>query len=141
MSSRAGSAVRRTLPPLSQHVILIVDDDEYVHATLRAALRGLRATIVRATGAREGLELARSHGPDLAIVDLGLPDADGYELTRRLRRESSLADMRILILTGYAPDERTAREAGADGILGKPFRLHEFLDVVRRQLEPHSRTA
>src|SRR5512146_3119280 len=110
MSSPVASA-RRTPPPLPQPVILVVDDDEYVHATLRAALRGLRATIVRATSAREGLELARGRRSDLAIVDLGLPDADGYALTRRLRSEAALADMRILILTGYARDEHTARDA------------------------------
>ena len=139
MAAPDGSTAHPIPPPPFRPVVLVVDDDEYVHATLDAALRGVGATIVRATSAREGLELATSCHPRLAIVDLGLPDADGYALTRRLRAESGLADMRILILTGYAPDEGTAREAGADGILGKPFRLHELLDAVRSQLVPSRR--
>ena len=115
-------------------VILVVDDDEYVHSTLAAAMRGLRPEIVRATTAAEGLQLALDRRPDLAIVDVGLPDQDGYALTRLMRDRPELADLRICILTGHLPDEELARAAGADAIIGKPFRLHEFLDTVRSQL-------
>jgi two-component system KDP operon response regulator KdpE len=115
-------------------VVLVVDDDEYVHDALTAALRSTRATIVRATTAAEGMDLARTRHPDLAIVDLGLPDADGYELTAELRSEPALAELRILILTGHTADEAAARSAGADGIIAKPFRLHDFLDIVGRNL-------
>src|SRR5438045_55369 len=111
-------------------VILVVDDDDYVHGALEAALRSLRPTIVRATSAAEGLERARAERPDLAIVDLGLPDQDGYSLTRSLRAEPDLAHLRILILTGHEPDQATALAAGADAIMSKPFRLHEFLARV-----------
>ncbi len=119
-------------------VVLVVDDDEYIHDALTAALRSTRATVVRATTAAEGIDLARTRHPDLAIVDLGLPDADGYELTASLRADPSLIDLRILILTGHMPNEAAARSAGADGIIGKPFRLHEFLDIVGRHLRGHS---
>jgi DNA-binding response OmpR family regulator len=115
-------------------VILVVDDDEYVHSTLAAAMRGLRAEIVRATTAAEGLGLALARSPDVAIVDVGLPDLDGYALTRALRARPELGGMRICILTGYLPDESLAREAGADVIIGKPFRLDVFLDTIRDQL-------
>ena len=120
--------------PASQARILVVDDDDYVHVALRAALRPLHANIERATTAAEGLDLARSQRPHLAIIDLGLPDADGYQLTRWLRAEPGFEELRILIVTGHLPDEQAARDAGADDILGKPFRLHEFLEAVRRQL-------
>jgi len=130
-SARPGSPGASSSPRAK---ILVVDDDEYVGVALRAALRSLRANIVRAATAAEGLGLARSQKPDLAIVDLGLPDADGYQLTRWLRGEPGLDQLRILIVTGHLPDERAARDAGADGILGKPFSLHEFLEVVEHQL-------
>jgi two-component system KDP operon response regulator KdpE len=120
---------RRTSP-----VILVVDDDDYVHSTLAAALRGLRPELVRAATAASGLEQALERRPDLAIVDLGLPDRDGYSLTRDMRARPELASLRICILTGYAPDEAMARDAGADAIIGKPFRLQEFLDTIRGQL-------
>ena len=114
--------------------ILVIDDDDYVHVSFRAALRSLRADINRAGSAAEGLELARRDRPDLAIVDLGLPDADGYQLTRWLRTEPGLDGMRILIVTGHLPDQEAARAAGADEILAKPFSFQESLEAVRRQL-------
>ena len=125
--------------------VLIVDDDEYVHGALEAALRGLRVHLLTAHTAAEGEALALQYRPLLAIVDVGLPDRDGYQLTADMRSDASLAAMRIVILTGQSPDENAARHAGANGLLQKPFRLHHFLDVVREQLgnrEPEeSRTA
>ena len=114
--------------------VLIVDDDEYVHGALEAALRGLRVRLLTAHTAAEGEALALQYRPVLAIVDVGLPDRDGYQLTADMRRESSLAKMRILILTVQSPDEVAASRAGANGLVQKPFRLHHFLDVVREQL-------
>jgi DNA-binding response OmpR family regulator len=112
----------------------VVDDDEYVHGALEAALRGLRVHLLTAHTAAEGEALALQHHPLLAIVDIGLPDKDGYELTADLRRIPALASMRVLILTGQSPDERAAARAGANGLVQKPFRLHHFLDLVREQL-------
>jgi DNA-binding response OmpR family regulator len=114
--------------------VLIVDDDEYVHGALEAALRGLRVRLLTAHTAAEGEALALQYHPLLAIVDVGLPDRDGYQLTADMRGVSSLATMRILILTGQSPDEDAANDAGANGLVQKPFRLHHFLDVVREQL-------
>jgi DNA-binding response OmpR family regulator len=124
-----GNSARRTTP-----IILVVDDDDYVHSTLAAAMRGLRPEIIRAGTAKDGLRLALERRPDVAIVDVGLPDQDGYELTRALRACSELADLRICILTGHLPDQALARAVGANAIIGKPFRLHEFLDTIRDQL-------
>jgi DNA-binding response OmpR family regulator len=114
--------------------VLIVDDDEYVHGALEAALRGLRVHLLTAHTAAEGEALALAHRPCLAIVDVGLPDRDGYRLTADLRRCPTLMGMRILILTGQSPDQIAARDSGANGLIQKPFRLHHFLDVVREQL-------
>ena len=114
--------------------MLIVDDDEYVHGALEAALRGLRVHLLTAHTAAEGEALALQYQPSLAIVDVGLPDRDGYQLTADLRRASCLGGMRILILTGGSPDEIAADRAGANGLIQKPFRLHHFLDLVREQL-------
>lgn len=121
--------------PRTGPVILVVDDDEYVHSTLAAAMRGLRPEIIQATTAAQGLELALERRPDVAIVDVGLPDLDGYELTRALRARSELAGLRICILTGHLPDAALAREAGANAIIGKPFHLNDFLATIRGQLK------
>jgi len=114
--------------------VLIVDDDEYVHGALVAALRGLRVRLLTAHTAAEGEALALANEPVLAIIDVGLPDRDGYRLTADLRRVPALLGMKVLILTGQSPDQEAAEQAGADGLIGKPFRLHAFLDIVREQL-------
>jgi DNA-binding response OmpR family regulator len=114
--------------------VLIVDDDEYVHGALVAALRGLRVRLLTAHTAAEGEALALENRPVLAIVDVGLPDRDGYQLTTDLRRIPALLGMKVLILTGQSPDQEAAERAGADGLIGKPFRLHAFLDIVKEQL-------
>jgi DNA-binding response OmpR family regulator len=114
--------------------VLIVDDDEYVHGALEAAMRGLRVHLLTAHTAAEGEALALQYRPVLAIVDVGLPDRDGYRLTADMREVSSLSRMRVLILTGQSPDEVAASAAGANGLIQKPFRLHHFLDLVREQL-------
>lgn len=119
--------------------VLIVDDDDYVHRALAAALRGLRLHLLTAHNAAEGCALALEHRPDLAIVDVGLPDRNGYQLTAELRRHG-LQETRVLILTGHTLDERAARQAGADAFMTKPFRLHQFLDVVNDQLDQPART-
>ncbi len=119
--------------------VLVIDDDEYVHGALEAALRGLRVHLLTARTAAEGHALAVQYRPLLAIVDVGLPDRDGYQLTADLRGVTSLASMRILILTGQSPDERAAARAGANGLIQKPFRLHHFLDLVREQLGSRDR--
>lgn len=139
LPSSRDSLSRTTAPASAAHWrILVIDDDDYVHVSLRAALRSLRAELVRAGSAAEGLELARRMRPDLAIVDLGLPDADGYQVTRWLCADPDLDAMSILIVTGHLPDQDAARAAGADEILGKPFSLHESLEAVRRQLHARS---
>jgi DNA-binding response OmpR family regulator len=114
--------------------VLVVDDDEYVLGTLEATLRGLRVRLLTASTAAEGEALALQHRPVLAIVDVGLPDRNGYRLAADLRLAPSLAGMRILILTGQSPDEAAARDSGVNGVILKPFRLHNFLDLVREQL-------
>jgi DNA-binding response OmpR family regulator len=119
--------------------ILIVDDDEYVLGALEAALRGLRIHLLTAHTAAEGESLALQHRPLLAIVDIGLPDRDGYQLTAELRRAPGLSGMRILILTGQSPDQEAAKDAGANGLILKPFRLHQFLDLVSEQLYSRGR--
>ena len=121
------------LHPSTQHSagcrsqsVLIVDDDEYVLGTLEAALRGLRVHLLTARTAAEG-------------EALGLPDRNGYQLAADLRMATSLAGMRILILTGQSPDEAAARNSGVNGLILKPFRLHHFLDLVRDQLDNRER--
>lgn len=122
-------------PRRSSQAILIVDDDAYVPDTIRAALRGLRAELLTARSAAEALALAGDRRLDLAILDVGLPDDDGYRLAASLRQQPGREGLRIIMLTGQWPDGDAARAAGADAIMAKPFRINELLRRVREQLD------
>jgi len=117
-----------------RHRILVVDDDAYVHVGIRAALRALRAEIRTASSGREALEIARAFRPHVAILDVGLPDTDGYQLADDLRSVPALSGLRIIFLTGYLPDRLSVDVAGGNLFLGKPYRMHVLLEAVTRQL-------
>jgi CheY-like chemotaxis protein len=78
------------------------------------------------------LETARSDPPDIVILDIGLPDIDGYEVARRLRGEPGLDQVPLIALTGYCHDEarRRAREAGIDYHLVKPADPEALLSLL-----------
>lgn len=115
-------------------VVLIVDDDEYIRVAVRALLRNLRCEVLTAGTAAAALALARAHHPDLAILDVGLPDTDGYQLAYELRSEEDLAGMRIVFLTGHLPDASAVEVVGGNLFLGKPFGMQALLEAVRQQL-------
>ncbi len=116
--------------PLS---ILLVDDDEYVRRTVRSILRRVGGRIVEAGSAGEALRLAEEHAPALAIVDVGLPDDDGYHLASLLRQQAA-SGIRIIILTGQFPDADALRAASVDALVATPFRLQELRETVQAQL-------
>ena len=114
--------------------VLLVDDDFdcrsiYGRALSHAGYRVMEA----ATGAR-GLEIARAAMPAVCILDLGLPDMDGVEVTRLLRADSSTRRMVIAILTAYvwAADDVRVREAGCDLFIGKPILPRDLVTVIDR---------
>ena len=78
------------------------------------------------------LSQAPAFGPDVILLDLGLPGMDGYEVARRMREDESLARARIVVISGYAceEDRRRSREIGVDEHLAKPVRFSELLRVV-----------
>jgi len=116
--------------------VLVVDDNRDAADLLAEAL-GIAGHEVRvAYDAQAALALARSDGEgeapapfDAAVIDIGLPDIDGFELARRLRAERPHPPMRLLALTGYGDDatRRAARAAGFDGFLVKPVDLDALM--------------
>jgi CheY-like chemotaxis protein len=102
--------------------VLIVDDDRDAAETLSELLVmwGHRVWLAR-DGAR-GIDAARTHHPEVALLDIGMPGMDGYEVARRLRAGSETREMVLVALTGFGAEEdrRRAREAGFDFHLVKP---------------------
>jgi DNA-binding response OmpR family regulator len=125
---------------LARHV-LIVDDDETLRDLLAEQLRLHEEFAPRAAAtAREGLEAARQEHFDVIILDVGLPDMDGRELCRLLRKAGVKAP--IIMLTGADTDADTilGLEAGANDYVTKPFRLGVLLARLRAQLRQHEET-
>jgi two-component system KDP operon response regulator KdpE len=118
--------------------ILVVEDEPEIRRFLRTSLGAEGYRVVEAeTGARGAIE-AGTQKPDLAIVDLGLPDMDGVEVIRRIRAWSP---MPIVVLSARAQEQSKvgALDAGADDYITKPFGVGELLARVRVALRHASR--
>jgi two-component system, OmpR family, KDP operon response regulator KdpE len=111
-------------------LVLVVEDEPPVRRFLRAALAGHGYRVVEAGGVRETEQLAPSHNPDVFLLDLGLPDGDGIDVTRWIR-EWSRAPIIVLSARGREEDKVNALDAGADDYLTKPFGVNELLARLR----------
>lgn len=111
-------------------LILVVEDDAPVRNLITTALKndGYRS-IVAATGESAAMSAA-THNPDIALVDLGLPDIDGVEVIRRIRQWSSIPII-VISARNEAADKVEALDAGADDYLTKPFLVEELLARLR----------
>ncbi len=118
-------------------VILIVEDEPAMQRFLRISLESHGYRLIHAETARDGLAQAAQRNPDLVLLDLGLPDQDGLEVTQRLRE---WAKMPIIVLSarGQEDDKVRALDAGADDYLTKPFGVGELLARIRTALR-HAR--
>ncbi|MCA9926339.1 MAG: response regulator transcription factor [Anaerolineales bacterium] len=108
--------------------ILVIDDDELVSRTLQRALKIYGYQVMVANSGTEGLQLARRHRPDLFILDIMMPGADGYQVCRQIRGDPLLKELPVLFLTAKAKDEDKIEgfRAGADDYLSKPFNMEEL---------------
>jgi two-component system KDP operon response regulator KdpE len=113
--------------------ILIVEDEPAIRHFLRATLEAEGYRVVESASGRRGCIDAATHKPDVAIVDLGLPELDGVELIRRIREWSS---MPIVVLSARAHERSKieALDAGANDYVTKPFATGELLARIRAAL-------
>src|SRR4029077_16158468 len=105
---------------------------------LRASLSTTGHKLVEAGTGKEGLAAASEHSPDVILLDLGLPDMDGLEVTKRLR-EWTRTPIIVLSARDKEDDKVAALDAGADDYLTKPFSLQELLARIR-VAERHAET-
>jgi two-component system KDP operon response regulator KdpE len=110
--------------------VLVIEDEPQMRRFLKASLEAHDYRLVEAVTAREGLAQAAGRNPDVILLDLGLPDLDGIELTRRLR-EWSPVPVIVISARGREQDKIAALDAGADDYLTKPFGLGELLARLR----------
>jgi two-component system OmpR family response regulator len=111
--------------------VLLVEDDVRMAAALRRALRGEGIVTDVAAGGEEALRLARSREPDAVVLDVMLPDIDGFETCRRLRAEGVWSPIIMLTARDAVEDRVRGLDQGADDYLTKPFSLAELLARLR----------
>jgi len=116
--------------------ILVVDDDKGIVRLLRTYLERAGFQAILAYDGESALHAVRREHPDLILLDLMLPDRDGWELTRLIRGDTSLAHIPIVMLTARVEDadKVVGLDLGADGYLTKPFNPQVVLAVVRSVL-------
>jgi PAS domain S-box-containing protein len=114
--------------------ILVVDDNTDAAQSLAMLLEGYGYEVFTAADGVEGLEVALSHSPEVVILDIGLPDMDGYELARRLRAEDETKNTVLLALTGYGQEQNKtlAKTAGFDSYLVKPVNFQELKKLIEQ---------
>lgn len=112
--------------------VLIVDDNRDAAESLALLVRSWGHQSSVAHDAAQALDIAGSFSPETALVDIGLPDMDGYELARRLRADAGSNELHLVAVTGYGTveDRTAAREAGFDAHLVKPARPEELSRVL-----------
>jgi two-component system, OmpR family, KDP operon response regulator KdpE len=118
---------------MAEGTLLLVEDEPEIRRFLRLSLAAEGYRIVESPNARRGVIDARTHRPDMAIVDLGLPDFDGLQVIKAIREWSS---MPILVLSARAQERSKieALDAGADDYVTKPFGVGELFARVRAGL-------
>lgn len=118
--------------------VLVIEDDVPMRRFLRAALENEGHRVTEAGTARDGMTQILGHPPDLILLDLGLPDADGMTVLSRVR-EWSQVPVVILSARGHEADKVEALNEGADDYLTKPFGVPELLARVRVALRHSAR--
>ena len=116
--------------------ILVVEDQEDNRRILHDLLASAGYEMSEALTGEEGVAMARTHRPDLLLMDGQLPELDGYEATRRIKADPALQSIPIIMVTSYAlsGDDIKAYEAGCDGYVTKPYSPRQLLAKIREYL-------
>ena len=114
-------------------LILVIEDQEDNRRIIRDLLTSTGYEIIEAVTAEKGVTAAETHRPALILMDIQLPDFDGYEATRRIKANPALKHIPIIAVTSYAlsGDDIKAREAGCDAYVSKPFSPRALLKKIQ----------
>jgi CheY-like chemotaxis protein len=119
-------------------VVLVVDDEPSVRAMVLASIRvrAQRYSVIEASNASEAIAQAQQHHPDLVLLDVALPDQDGFWVCRELKTGSQTSGIPVVMLTAMSlpSDRERALQAGADGYIVKPFSPRALLEELDRRL-------
>ena len=131
-AAAADTPARAPAPEAGKPKVLLIEDNDDGREMMATMLASFGYPVLQAGDGLEGVRLACAEHPDVALVDIGLPGIDGYEVARRLRQDPSARAIRLIALTGYGleEDQRRVLEAGFDLHLVKPVELNALLDQL-----------
>jgi excisionase family DNA binding protein len=134
---RSGPSVGGTAyAPAAGPLVLIVDDDERVREYVRVNLEAEGYSVREAGSAEEGLAVLDEQSPDLILLDVMMPQVDGWEMLRRVQEHTGVGAIPVIMFSGKV-DEQTAgdaRERGAQGFIGKPFDPRTLIESTKQLL-------
>ena len=118
--------------------VLIAEDEANIAAALEFLLSRAGYDVQVVTDGEKALDFLRRERPDVMVLDVMLPHVDGFELLKRVRADSRLSDLPVLILTakGQQQDKKTAEAIGATAFMAKPFSNSELVECVKRLKSP-----
>jgi DNA-binding response OmpR family regulator len=121
---------------MNGRLVLVADDDEDILVLVRTVLERAGYEVVAARTGVEALVLAQERRPDLAVLDISMPELDGLEVLRRLRADASTSDVLVLLLSARVQEDDVARgfATGANAYVQKPFSPRELADRVSELL-------
>jgi DNA-binding response OmpR family regulator len=119
-----------------QKRILLVDDHQTVFRLLEAIVRIKGYALLYAESGQQGIVMARQERPDLVLLDVMMPDIDGFKVCQYLKENPETKDIPIMFLTarGAEDDVEIGRKSGADGFMTKPFQTIEVLKQIEKLL-------
>ena len=114
--------------------ILVVEDQEDNRRIVRDLLTSAGFQLIEAVTGKEGVQMAETNKPDLILMDIQMPEMDGYEATRQIK--TRMKHIPIIVITSYAlsGDDAKAMAAGADAYVSKPFSPRGLLATIRKFL-------
>lgn len=117
--------------------VLVVDDDPMVTRLVRINLELENFEVEEAWDARTAMRMMRENRPDLLVLDIMMPQMDGWEILKMIREDDQLQDLPVVVLTAKVQEEDIARgwRMGADGYIVKPFNPVILADSLRKVLE------
>ena len=116
--------------------ILVMEDDDDTQGMVRFLLEYRGYEVLLAKDGKHGLEIAHHEKPDLILLDLAMPEMDGWSVAHRLKDDPATKKIPVIAVTAYtmSSDRRMALNAGCDGFIGKPMNVPEFIAEVEKFL-------
>ncbi len=116
--------------------ILIADDEQYIRL-LASRLLSDKFVVLEASDGAEAVDMARQHKPSLILMDIMMPNMDGYAACSTIKTDQSTKNIPVIMLTGlgFELNKKLAETVGADGYITKPFTLEKLLETIGKVVE------